>query len=433
MPEPETPLSERPWEDVEQMVDVDQAREIVLAAFTPLHVVDLPIRDALGFVIARDVIAAEPIPPFINSAMDGYAVRAADTQDASHNSPIRLHVVGNLAAGSVTDRLVAPGTAIRIMTGAALPSGADAVVRFEETDEPAHRPVKAGKLPTHVCIHHPAKQMDNVRPAGEDIAIGTTVVAKGTRLRPAEIGILASLNQELVSVHRRPRVGILSTGNEVVDLGPALQPGQIRNSNSYTLAAMATKYGGEPVLLGVTRDTVDEISQGLSKDLKLDMIVTSGGVSLGDYDMVKDVLRAQGEIAIWQVRMKPGKPLAFGHLGQTPLLGLPGNPVAAAVSFVQFGRSAIFKMLGRRDLDIPIVEATLTERIDNRGHRRHYVRARVEGDFAKGHTVRTAGEQGAGVLSSLARANGLLIIPEELEVAEPGMRLQVQMIDWDLG
>jgi molybdopterin molybdotransferase len=433
MPEPETPLSERPWEDVERMVDVDQAREIILAAFEPLDAVDVPLPEALGLVIARDVIAAEPIPPFINSAMDGFAVRAGDTRDASLDSPVRLQVIDNLAAGAVTNRVVAQGTAIRIMTGAAIPSGADAVVRFEETDEPAYAAVKGEKRPNHVCLHRPAKQMDNVRPAGEDIAIGTTVIAKSTRLRPAEIGILASLNQELVSVHRRPRVGILSTGNEVVDLGPALQPGQIRNSNSYTLAAMVTKYGGEPVPLGVAKDTVTDLSRRLSADLDLDMIVTSGGVSLGDYDMVKDVLRARGEIAIWQVRMKPGKPLAFGHLGETPLLGLPGNPVAAAVSFEQFGRPAILKMLGRRDLNHPSVEATLTERIDNRGHRRHYVRALVEGDFANGYTVRTAGEQGAGVLSSLARANCLLIIPEDLEVAEHGMRFQVQMIDWDLG
>jgi len=365
--------------------------------------------------------------------MDGYAVRSADTEGASIDAPVRLKVIANLAAGAVSEHLVEQGTAIRIMTGAPLPAGADAVVRFEETDETAFGAAIAKRRPTHVCIHRPAKFMDNVRPAGEDVAEGTTVVAKGTRLRPAEIGILASLNQDLVTVHRRPRVGILSTGDEVIDLGPPLQPGQIRNSNSYTLAAMVRRYGGQPVLLGVAKDTVDDLSKGLSTELKCDLIVTSGGGSLGDYDMVKDVLGAKGEIAIWQVRMKPGKPLAFGRLGGTPLLGLPGNPVAAAVSFEQFGRPAILKMLGRSDLDIPCVEATLAERIDNRGHRRHYVRARVGGDLKSGYTVRTAGEQGAGVLSSLVRANGLLIIPEEVEVAEPGMQLQVQMIDWDLG
>jgi molybdopterin molybdotransferase len=272
-----------------------------------------------------------------------------------------------------------------------------------------------------------------VRAAGEDVAAGATVIAKGTRLRPPEIGLLAALNRTEVPVHRRPRVGILSTGNEVVEVGPGLRPGQIRNSNSHTLAAMVTKFGGLPVYLGVARDTVSDLTERLTNNSGLDLIVTSGGVSLGDYDMVKDVLRAEGEIAIWQVRMKPGKPLAFGHFGSTPLIGLPGNPVAAAVSFEQFGRAAILKMLGRKDLEIPTVLATLTERIDNRGHRRHYVRACIKGGTDEGFAVQTAGEQGAGVLSSLARANGLLIIPEELEVAEPNMRLPVQMIDWDLG
>jgi molybdopterin molybdotransferase len=433
MPEPDTPLSERPWESVEQMVGVDEARERILAAFEPLDIIEVPIHEALGYVLARDVVAQEPIPPFMNSAMDGYAVRAEDTRGASLDNPVTLHVVGNLAAGYVPKASVDPGTAIRIMTGAPLPAGADAVVRFEETDEPGRGLTKSQMRSLNVCVHRPTKPMDNVRPAGEDVEVGTTVLAKGTRLRPAEIGMLAALNRALVPVHRRPNVKILSTGDEVADIGPALQHGQIRNSNSYTLAAMVTRCGGQPVMLGVAKDSVHDLKKRLDARYAADLIVTSGGVSLGDYDMVKDVLQSEGEIAIWQVRMKPGKPLAFGRLGKTPLLGLPGNPVAAAVSFEQFGRPAILKMLGRTDLDIPCVEATLTERIDNRGHRRHYVRARVDGDPANGYTVRTAGEQGAGVLSSLVRANGLLIIPEEIEVAEPGTKLHVQMIDWDLG
>jgi molybdopterin molybdotransferase len=258
------------------------------------------------------------------------------------------------------------------------------------------------------------------------------VLSAGSRLRPAEIGILASLNRATAFVHRRPRVAILSTGDEVIDIGPPLRPGQIRNSNSYTLAAMVSRLGGVPLLLGIARDTVPDLTESLAAGRAADLIVTSGGVSLGDYDMVKDVLQAEGEIAIWQVRMKPGKPLAFGHVGGTPLLGLPGNPVAAAVSFEQFARPAILTMLGRRDLAIPTIEATLTERLNNRGFRRHYVRARVERDPSGDYVVRTAGDQGAGVLSSLASANGLLVVPEELEFAEPGMRLLVQMVDWDV-
>jgi molybdopterin molybdotransferase len=233
-----------------------------------------------------------------------------------------------------------------------------------------------------------------------------------------------------VSVHRRPTVAVISTGDEVVDPGQPIRPGQIRNSNSSTLAAMAKRLGAIPILLGVARDNIDSLTDRLHAARNADLIVTSGGVSLGDYDMVKDVLRAEGEIAIWQVRMKPGKPLAFGTVGGKPLLGLPGNPVAAAVSFEQFGRPAIMRMLGRPDLFAPTVEARLLERIDNRGQRRHFVRARVEAVRDGEFTVRVAGDQGAGVLSSLCRANGLLVIPERIEVAEPGMRLTVQMIDW---
>ncbi|MFL5760361.1 MAG: gephyrin-like molybdotransferase Glp [Thermomicrobiales bacterium] len=433
MPEPDTPLSERPWEDVERMLDVDQACEEILSSFAPLPAIDVAISDALGLNLAEEVIADVSVPPFTNSAMDGYAVRSTDTSGASGNNPIRLRVIGELAAGYPSTKSVEPGTAVRIMTGAPLPEGADAVVRFEETDEPVRGLQNLRTESETITIHHAAKRFDNVRLAGEDVLAGRVILGHGTRIRPAEIGILASLNKRTVSVHRRPLIAILSTGDEVVDLGRDLQPGQIRNSNSYTLAAMVERYGGVPQLLGVACDSTRDLQKRLQGGAKADMIVTSGGVSLGDYDVVKDVLAANGTIAIWQVRMKPGKPLAFGRLGGQPLLGLPGNPVAAAVSFEQFGRPAILKMLGRADLEIPCVHATLTERIDNRGHRRHFVRARVECDGNSRYTVRSAGNQGAGVLSSLARANGLLVIPEEIDVAEPGMVLPVQMIDWDLG
>jgi molybdopterin molybdotransferase len=256
------------------------------------------------------------------------------------------------------------------------------------------------------------------------------VLPTGTQLGPAEIGVLAALNRSTVRVFRRPVVAVLSTGDEVVEVGSELRPGQIRNSNSYTLAAMVARAGGEPLVVGIARDSLAELRAKLAEAQHADFIITSGGVSLGDYDMVKDVLQSEGSIAIWQVRMKPGKPLAYGAIKGVPLLGLPGNPVAAAVSFLQFGLPAIRKMRGLRELDLPVVEATLTERLDNRGHRRHFVRACLEGNPRDGYAVRAAGDQGAGVLSSLVRANGLLIIPEELEIAEPGTRLPVQIIDW---
>ncbi len=434
MPEPTTPLIERPWEDVERMLGVDDALDHILAAFSPLPTESVPLLHAVGLVLSEAVVATEDVPPFRNSAMDGYAVRSADTDGATFDRPIRLRVIATVAAGSQSRRRVESGTAIRIMTGAPLPAGADAVVRFEETDEgTAPRSDHPAATRDDIRVRRAARPGDNVREAGEDIHAGQTILRAGTRLRPAEVGLLAASNHDCAPVHRRPRLAILSTGDEVVDIDRPLRPGQIRNSNSYTLAAMASRLGATPTLLGVARDTVEELSGKLAAAADADLIVTSGGVSLVDYDLVKDVLRAEGKVAIWQVRMKPGKPLAFGHVGGKPLLGLPGNPVAAAVSFEVFGRPAVLKMLGRADLAAPIVEATLTERLDNRGQRRHYVRALVERRAEGELVVRAAGEQGAGVLTSLSRANGLLIVPEELAEAIPGMRLPVHMLDWDIG
>lgn len=431
MPEPRTPLSERPWEDVERMLGVDEVLQRILASVAPLPAVTLPLLDGLGLVAAGDVVARDDVPPFRNSAMDGFAVRAIDTQGASTASPVRLRVIANLAAGYDATVTIESGTAARIMTGAPMPSGADAVVRFEETDEAGHP--RSEPVDATVRLHRAAKAWDNVRPAGEDVRAGERIVTKGTLLRPAELGMLAALGWENISVHRRPRVAIVSTGDEVVAGGGRLAAGQIRDANSTLLAAMVLRAGGEPVTLGVARDTVEDLTGKLAVAAGADLIVSSGGVSLGDYDMVKDVLRAEGEIGVWQVRMKPGKPLAFGRIGGTPLLGLPGNPVAAAVSFLLFGLPAIRRMLGREELSLPSVRATLRETIDNRGQRRHYVRAFVRRADDGSLEVATAGQQGAGVLSSLARANGLLVIPESLDLATPGMTLEVLMVDWDLG
>jgi molybdopterin molybdotransferase len=319
------------------------------------------------------------------------------------------------------------------MTGAPMPLAADAVVRFEETDEGDGNRGQPRNGAWTVAIAKAACPGDNVRPAGEDVRRGTTVLSAGTRLRPAEIGLFAALGRSTVAVHRRPRVAVVSTGDELAAPGQPLCEGQIRDSNTSTIAAMVAQLGAVPIPCGVARDSVVGVRERLAEAKTADLIVTSGGVSAGDYDVVKDVLRAEGEVAIWQMRMKPGKPLAFGRIEATPLLGLPGNPVAAAISFTQFGRPAILKMFGRRDLTIPTIEARLLDRVDNRGRRRHFVRARVEGSHHEGFSVRVAGGQGAGVLTSLVRANGLLVVPEDLEVAEPGMCLQVQLLDWETG
>lgn len=430
MPEPDTPLSERPWQHVERMLSVDEALAIILQQFDPLPPEETPLLEANGLVLTGSVFADEPIPPFRNSAMDGYAVRSHDTAAATMHEPAILRVIDHVAAGSTPTKRIAVGTAARVMTGAPMPEGADAVVRFEETtegrwawDNPRDRGV--------IGICRPAQEHDNVRLAGEDVAAGSEVLTSGTRLRPPELGMLAALNRRSVSVHRRPRVAILSTGDEIVDVGRPLRPGEIRNSNSYTLAAMVQRWGAVPLPIGVARDDVDDISNRLAAVHNADLIVTSGGVSVGDYDLVKDVLQAKGEVALWEVRMKPGKPLAFGQVGGRPLLGLPGNPVAAAVSLEVFGRPAVLRMLGRQDLTPMAIQARLAHVVGNRGQRRHFVRARVERHHDGSLSVRAAGEQGAGVLSSLCQANGLLIVPEDREVVEAGATVTVLMTDWD--
>jgi molybdopterin molybdotransferase len=427
VPEPTTPLIERPWEDVERMLDVDAALRQVLSAFAPLEAISVALLDAANMVLADDVIARDDVPPFRNSAMDGYAVRAADTVSATWSAPARLPVASYVAAGQRVVPRLRPGEAIRIMTGAPLPDGADAVVRFEETDESG----SAGQAEREsVLVYRAARSLDNVREAGEDIARGTPVAGRGQALRPAHVGLIASVGHPRVRVHRRPVVAVLSTGNEVMAPGEHLKPGTIRDSNSFVIGALARSWGADVRLIGIARDTVADLTGRLAEARDVDLIVTSGGVSLGDYDLVKDVLKAEGEIAIWQVRMKPGKPLAFGHIGATPLLGLPGNPVAAAVSFVIFGRPAIRMMLGHRVTEPRIAHVITADDIDNRGHRRHYVRVRLELTEGGPAIARIAGEQGAGVLSSLAAADALMIVPEELERVQQGTCLEAILLDW---
>ena len=413
-----------------RMIDVDEARRRILAAFRPLPMTTVALADALGSVLAVDVVAGISVPAFPTAAMDGFAVLAADTADASAAHPVTLRVMAEVAAGAVSTTPVTPGTAVRIMTGAPVPTGADAVVRFEETEEGAgDRHCGPGDT---IAIYKAAMPGENIRPIGEDVSAGETVLTAGTRVRPAEIGVLATLNRTHATVHQRPRVGILATGDELVEPGEPLGPGQIRNSNAPMLAALVHRCGGEAVSLGTARDTEADLRGRLAQGEGLDLLLTTGGVSVGDYDLVKQVLQREGRIELWEVRIKPGKPLAFGFRGGTPVLGLPGNPVAAAVAFEQFARPAIRRMLGDRCLEIPTVMARLVGRIENRGGRRHYVRVVVERS-PEGYVARVAGGQGSGVLSTLAKANGLLVIAEDIPAAEDEALFPVQMLDWDLG
>ncbi len=412
------------------MIDVDTARERILAAFAPLGMEHVALDAALGAILAVDVVAGGNVPPFPNAAMDGFAVRAEDTAGATPEHPARLLVVAEAAAGYPCVTEVTAGAAIRIMTGAPIPTGADAVVRFEETDERADA-VRRGPGET-VAIVREARAGEHLRPAGEDIQAGQIVLLAGARVRPAVIGVLATLNHTQIAVHRRPRVGVLATGDELVDPGKPLGAGQIRNSNAPMIVAMVRRCGGEPVSLGIARDSEDDLRHALSRAEGCDLLLTTGGVSIGDYDLVKRVLQAEGRIDLWNVRIKPGKPLAFGWLGPTPVLGLPGNPVAAAVAFEQFARPAIRKMLGERSLEIPTVMARFTGCIENRGARRNYLRVVVD-TGSDGFVARCAGGQGSGILSTLAMSNGLLVIHEDIAVVNEGDLLPVQMLDWGLG
>jgi molybdopterin molybdotransferase len=407
----------------------------ILGHVQPLEPEVVPVLDALGRVLAEDIYSDIDVPPFDNSAMDGYAVRAADIAAATSESPVRLVVVGSVAAGYVAGLHVGTGAALRIMTGAPMPSGADTVVPYEETsdfDRPKEErlAVPAGEI----LVRKAVATHDHVRPAGEDIRRGEQVMARGRLIRPQEIGVLASLGFGSVSVHRRPRVAILATGDELLEIHEPLEPGKIRNSNEYTNSALVTRTGGIPIRLGIARDTKADLTAKLHAGLEqgADLFLTSGGVSVGDYDVVKDVLGTEGQMQFWQVRMKPGKPLAFGLLsGGVPLIGLPGNPVSAMVSFEQFARPAILKMLGHTDLTKPTVQAIVDEPLTNSG-RRGFVRVIVSRQ-EDGYHARTTGEQGSGVLTSMAKANGLAIVPEGTRYVEAGSELSVQMLDWSEG
>ncbi len=405
------------------MLSVEEARERVLSFFHVLEPERVPLLEALGRVLADDVLADVDIPPHANTAMDGYAVRADDTRGASAGNPRRLQVIADLAAGYVSETEVVPGTAIRIMTGAPIPKGADAVVRFEDTTQQGDQVLIQVEVPVG----------ENVRLAGEDLRRGTLAVGRGKRLRPQEIGMLATVGCKDVPVSRRPRVAILATGDEVLDIDAPLTPGKIRNSNSFSNAAQVLQCGGIPVMLGIARDQEADLSRKIRAGLQqnVDLFLTSGGVSVGDFDVVKQVLAAEGDITFWRVRMKPGKPFAFGQIGGVPFLGMPGNPVSTMISFELFGRPALLKMQGAPGFERPLLSAALVDGITDKDDRRHYVRVRVEPDGKGGHLAHLTGEQGSGILSSMVQANGVAIVAEDVRSVPAGTPVPVMMLDWE--
>jgi molybdopterin molybdotransferase len=411
-----------------EYLTVQQALTAVLAGVAVLPAEQVPLLDALGRVLAQDVVARESLPPFANSSMDGYALLAADLANASPDTPATLRVIGDVAAGAVLDVAVERGTAVRIMTGAPLPLGADAVVPVEDTNEAWRN--KERPLPVQIQVNRSVNSGDYIRHPGEDIEAGQTILEMGHILRPQEVGVLASLGISEVAVIRRPRVAILATGDELLEIDQPLQPGKIRNSNGFTQAAQVTALGAVPIGLGIAGDTETAVRQKLQEGLEAqaDLFISSAGVSVGAYDVVKAVLEQEGNVGFWRVRMRPGKPLAYGSYHGVPYLGLPGNPVSAMVSFERFARAAILKMSGKAPLDRPTVQATVREEIHSDG-RESYLRAVVTRS-GSGYEATQTGDQGSHIMTSLVRANALLIVPEGVYTVAPGSQLTAWMLDW---
>jgi molybdopterin molybdotransferase len=401
------------------MITVEEALEKILSHIQSLGFEKVTILEAMGRVIAEDIYAKRDIPPLDNSGMDGYAVRWEDIQHASNHRPIRLEVVEDLPAGSISEKTLERGQAIRIMTGAPIPKGADTVIPVEDTK----------KEEGWVLILNEAPLGEHIRRAGEDVKKGVRVISAGDLIRPAEIGMLASLGRSFVSVYQRPLVAILCTGDELVDVDEGLDEVKIVSSNSYTLAAQVKDCGAIPIQLGIAKDRKEEIKEKLHQGIRADVLLSSAGVSVGDYDFVKDVLTDLGmKMIFWKVAMKPGRPLAFGIIQGKPVFGLPGNPVSSMVSFEQFVRPSLLKMMGHRQLFRPMIEAILKGDIRKKPGRRHYIRASVSFERDR-YFVTITGDQGSGILTSMVKANGLVIIPEDREDVKAGEKVKVQLLD----
>jgi molybdopterin molybdotransferase len=420
------------------VLSVEQAIETVLNNVEILGEEEKPLLDCLGQVLAEDVYSDINVPPLDNSAMDGYAIIAKDAVGASQDTPVILKVNEIIQAGSLPGIKVEPGTATRIMTGAPIPEGADCVIRFEDTDEENRKATSSGKNPAEIGILIEMKIGSNVRRAGESVSRGALIMKKGTVIRPSEIGLLASIGRNRARVIRRPVVAILATGNEVVDINQPLPEGKIYDSNSYSIAAQVQRYGGIPQLTGIAVDNEEDLIDSIQKNSDADILVTIGGVSMGDYDLIREVIARQGELIFWKVRTKPGKPLTFGKImikgkdGREKKVlhfGLAGNAVSCMVNFEIFTRPAMLKMMGRKNLSKPTIEAILEDSVHDGDGRRTFARVIVEKRDAK-YFARLTGDQGSGILASMTLANGLAIIPETRPKIEKSEKVQVMMLDW---
>jgi molybdopterin molybdotransferase len=397
---------------------VDKANEAIRSCLVPVSESQtVPIREALGRVLAQNIVPQINVPAHDNSAMDGYAVRGEDVAGASADAPVTLPVAETIAAGAFPSRALRRGEAMRIMTGAPLPDGADCVVRVEDTDGGVER----------VAVRNDRDVGKNVRPRGEDLREGDVAVEAGSVLGAAQVGVLASIGMATVDVFRRPRVAILGSGDELVDLDrfhDALAGRKIVGSNGWTLTALVRQAGGEPVNLGIAADTPESLRAHLERAAGCDLVVTTAGISVGEFDYTRAVLGEMGaDLKFWKVRMRPGAPLGFGLLGGTPWIGLPGNPVSTMVTFELFVRPAILRMLGHARLFRRPVPVVLEETVTIGARLTHFLRAVVRAGDDGRLLARLTGPQGSGILTSMARANALLVVPEDRPRSEAGETL----------
>ncbi len=409
-----------------ELLSVDIALDRILGDMNRLPVQETTLDGAYGRTLAEDIVARHDIPSFANSSMDGFAVRSDDVASATPESPIALTVSMDIPAGSAPDRAVRQGEAARIMTGAPIPDGADAVVPVEQTDvnwrDTAHAP-----LSDRVQIYKAATRGANVRYPGEDVRSGQRVLLAGTRIRPAEIGVLAGLGFAHVACVRPPRVAILSGGDELLAPDEPLAPGKIRDMNSYALAALVQENGGIPVRIPTAKDDLDDIRLRFHEALAAqpDIIISSAGVSVGTADLIRIVLEEMGSVGFWKINLRPGKPLAYGNLGGIPFFGLPGNPVSAMITFDVFVRPCLLKLLGAHDLT-QTTEAMVGEDIRSDG-RRTYARVKLSHENGK-LVARTTGTQSSSAITSMVLADGLLIMPEGTTLATAGQTYPVRIL-----
>ena len=410
------------------LLSVDQARERILSHFQPVSTETRPLAGCANRVLAQDVVATLDLPPFDNSSMDGFAVRAADIADATPDSPRSLRVVADIPAGSQPRITLAEGEAARIMTGAPIPAGADAVVPVEDTDFD-HR--DAGTpAPDAVQVFKAARTGANRRARGTDLRLGQVVLQKGRILRAQDLGLLATLGLPDVLVYRKPRIALFSSGDELLPVDALLEQGKIRDSNSYTLSALVEEAGAEVIRLGVARDDREAVQALLDRaaDLRVDLILSSAGISVGAFDFVKLVIESSGRMDFWRVNMRPGKPVAFGEYKGIPFVGLPGNPVSAFVGFEVFVRPTLGRLSGSFRGNRHAVRVRCEVQIDSDG-RESYLRAYVTEDLEHGgYTARLTGHQGSGNLHSLVQANALLIIPAGVKCVPAGEEVQAWLI-----